>query len=179
MKGIDSNGAKRIYNPAGRNARSVWTIATAPFSGAHFATFPPELARRCIVAGSPTKVCAECGAPWERVVEVTPGYSKECPKTQAAHEARGGAGAPVGTVGKSGSGRTDPIIQTLGFRPTCDCYKSGEEKTDKAIILDPFAGSGTTLQVAHENFRHYIGLEINPDYIPLAEKRGLKQKVIF
>ena len=35
-----------------RNARSVWKIATAPFKGAHFATFPPELARRCIVAGS-------------------------------------------------------------------------------------------------------------------------------
>ena len=35
-----------------RNARSVWTIPTAPFRGAHFATFPPELARRCILAGS-------------------------------------------------------------------------------------------------------------------------------
>ena len=35
-----------------RNARSVWTIATAPFLGAHFATFPPELAERCILAGS-------------------------------------------------------------------------------------------------------------------------------
>jgi DNA modification methylase len=37
---------------ASRNARSVWTIATAPFSEAHFATFPPELPARCIKAGS-------------------------------------------------------------------------------------------------------------------------------
>lgn len=36
-----------------RNARSVWTIATKPFPGAHFATFPPELAERCILAGCP------------------------------------------------------------------------------------------------------------------------------
>jgi DNA modification methylase len=36
-----------------RNPRSVWTIPTHPFKGAHFATFPPELARRCIVAGTP------------------------------------------------------------------------------------------------------------------------------
>jgi DNA modification methylase len=36
-----------------RNARDVWTIATAPFSEAHFATFPPELAERCIKAGCP------------------------------------------------------------------------------------------------------------------------------
>ena len=35
-----------------RNWRSVWTIPTHGFTGAHFATFPPELARRCIVAGS-------------------------------------------------------------------------------------------------------------------------------
>jgi DNA modification methylase len=35
-----------------RNARSVWPIATAAFPGAHFATFPPALVRRCILAGS-------------------------------------------------------------------------------------------------------------------------------
>jgi DNA modification methylase len=36
-----------------RNPRNVWSIATQPFSEAHFATFPPELARRCIAAGCP------------------------------------------------------------------------------------------------------------------------------
>jgi DNA modification methylase len=36
-----------------RNARNVWTIATQPFKGAHFATMPPDLARRCILAGCP------------------------------------------------------------------------------------------------------------------------------
>jgi DNA modification methylase len=38
----------------GRNIRSVWTIATRPYPGAHFAVFPPELPERCIKAGSPT-----------------------------------------------------------------------------------------------------------------------------
>ena len=37
----------------GANARSVWTIATQPFKEAHFATFPPDLAERCIKAGCP------------------------------------------------------------------------------------------------------------------------------
>jgi DNA modification methylase len=37
----------------GRNARNVWTIATQPYSEAHFATFPPELAERCIKVGCP------------------------------------------------------------------------------------------------------------------------------
>jgi DNA modification methylase len=36
-----------------RNARTVWAIPVQPFKGAHFATFPPELARRCILAGCP------------------------------------------------------------------------------------------------------------------------------
>ena len=35
-----------------RNRRSVWTVATKPYKGAHFATFPPELIRPCILAGS-------------------------------------------------------------------------------------------------------------------------------
>ena len=39
-------------NGEGRNARSVWTIPTTPYAAAHFATFPEELARRCIMAGS-------------------------------------------------------------------------------------------------------------------------------
>lgn len=39
-------------NPAGRNARSVWEIATQPYTEAHFATFPEELPRRCILAGT-------------------------------------------------------------------------------------------------------------------------------
>jgi DNA modification methylase len=40
-----------------RNARNVWTINTVPFHGAHFATMPPTLARRCIMAGSPLHGC--------------------------------------------------------------------------------------------------------------------------
>jgi DNA modification methylase len=39
-------------HPLGRNARNVWTIPPQPFGEAHFATMPPELARRCILAGS-------------------------------------------------------------------------------------------------------------------------------
>jgi DNA modification methylase len=36
----------------GRNARSVWNIATQPYKGAHFATMPPALCERCVLAGS-------------------------------------------------------------------------------------------------------------------------------
>lgn len=42
------------YNET-RNRRSVWTVATKPFSGAHFATFPPALIEPCILAGAPSE----------------------------------------------------------------------------------------------------------------------------
>tara|TARA_Y100000034_G_scaffold46117_1_gene56694 strand:+ start:7764 stop:8066 length:303 start_codon:yes stop_codon:yes gene_type:complete len=40
-------------NPAGRNKRSVWTVATQPYPEAHFATYPEDLIRPCILAGCP------------------------------------------------------------------------------------------------------------------------------
>lgn len=41
------------YNGEKRNRRSVWSVATRPFRGAHFATFPPALIEPCILAGCP------------------------------------------------------------------------------------------------------------------------------
>ena len=40
-------------NPAGRNRRTVWTIPTKSYKGAHFATYPPKLIEPCILAGCP------------------------------------------------------------------------------------------------------------------------------
>jgi len=50
-----SDSRKRTGNPTGatRNRRDVWTIPTAPYRGAHFATFPPALVEPCILAGCP------------------------------------------------------------------------------------------------------------------------------
>lgn len=45
--------ATRDIVTSGRNKRSVWTVTTKPFKGAHFATFPPDLIEPCILAGSP------------------------------------------------------------------------------------------------------------------------------
>ena len=53
--------------PNGRNLRNVWTITTAPYSEAHFATYPPALAERCIKAGTSERgCCGDCGAPLRR-----------------------------------------------------------------------------------------------------------------
>ena len=79
----------------GRNKRSVWSIPTRPFKGAHFATYPPQLIEPCVLAGT----------------------------------------------------------------------KSGD------LILDPFAGSGTTGLVALRHGRSFIGCELNENYAAIARHR--------
>ncbi len=79
----------------GRNARTVWTIATQPCPDAHFATFPEKLVRRCVLAGS----------------------------------------APGDTV------------------------------------LDPFGGSGTTAKVATDCGRIALYIDLNAEYLDMAERR--------
>ena len=91
---FDADGNCTV-NPLGRNRRSVWSVPTAPYQGAHFATWPPELVRPMVLAGCPVE----------------------------------------GTV------------------------------------LDPFSGSATTGMVALQEGRNYIGCDLNPDYLPLAERR--------
>ena len=60
--GMDSHGdgmrtragfARGVTVGEKRNRRSVWTVATRPFKGAHFATFPPDLIEPCVLAGCP------------------------------------------------------------------------------------------------------------------------------
>lgn len=55
-----------------------------------------------------------------------------------------------------------------------DCIKAG--CPEHGIVLDPFMGSGTTAVVAKKLNRHYLGSELNPDYIRIAEKRLIYYK---
>jgi site-specific DNA-methyltransferase (adenine-specific) len=61
---------REIITPYKRNKRSVWTVTTKPFKGAHFATFPPDLIEPCVLAGCPEEICVECGTPYERKTNV-------------------------------------------------------------------------------------------------------------
>ena len=47
------NARSSRRHPAGRNRRTVWSLPTQPYAGAHFAVFPPSLAEPCILAGCP------------------------------------------------------------------------------------------------------------------------------
>lgn len=53
LKRRNNHGGGQLGKPGIRNRRSVWTIATEPFAGAHFAVFPSALIEPCILAGAP------------------------------------------------------------------------------------------------------------------------------
>ncbi len=152
------------YIPSGRNKRTVWHIATAPYSGAHFATYPPALVEPCIKAGTSERgVCPECGKPWERVVEHADDGTRKYGSGRAiamGHSANG----PTAVM-RAGEARTST---TLGWQPTCACV-SHDPIPD--TVFDPFAGSGTTLQVARQLGRNGVGLDLSLEYLHLARQR--------
>jgi DNA modification methylase len=61
----------------GRNLRNVWTFATQPYKGGHFAAFPDKLPLQCIKAACAEKGCCRfCATPWKRVTDV--GWAPGC-----------------------------------------------------------------------------------------------------
>jgi DNA modification methylase len=117
---------RAVGKPTGRNRRSVWLLATAPYRGAHFATFPPALVEPCIRASTSQRgCCRRCGAPWQRDLAES-------------------------------------------WRPTCSCLDADPVPS---LVLDPFAGSGTTLMVAQRLGRNAVGIELNPRYEALIRSR--------
>jgi hypothetical protein len=135
----------------GRNLRNVWTINPRGYKEAHYATYPESLVEPCIkVATSQKGVCPKCGSQWARIVD------NKSIKRYRPNDRKQGEG--VNSCGNTVAGVQ---TTTLGWKATCEC---GIEETEPALVLDPFAGSGTTLVVAAKLNRNYFGCEINPDY---------------
>jgi len=142
-----------------RNRRSVWTIATEPYSDAHFATFPQKLVEPCILAGTSEKgCCPECGKCWVRVVE------KTTTPTQKIHNGKYDKSRGFGESGWL-PGQQD--TKTIGWQPQCDC---GKEPVP-CLVGDIFMGSGTVALVSLRANRKFTGIELSQDYIDMAYKR--------
>ena len=160
--------SKEAQQAMGANKRTVWSIATQPYKGAHFATYPEKLVEPCILAGtSEHGVCGVTGDPWERVVEQSRTF--ESGSGRSGNAISGKNGSRVQGGGETGDVRRGPVVHTstTGWQPTCD----HDSEPVPAVVLDPFCGSGTTGVVALRHGRSFIGIELNPEYIELARKR--------
>lgn len=166
----------QLYKPTGRNIRSVWEFPTQPYPEAHFAVFPEALPEKCIMAATPPKCCAECGAPWERIVEKQPSQFNIRVRDAKAGRATPEEGykATQEEIDRYPGNHPDPGYSlTLGWHPTCSC----DAGTKSSLVLDPFMGAGTALWVAKKLGRQAVGYELSEEYCDLAAKR-VKQLVM-
>jgi len=158
-----------------RNRRSVWTIPTQTYAEAHFATYPEKLVEPCIKAGTSAKGCCPiCRTPWERVRE-----KGEVVSTGGS--ATGARASNLDTVSPAGQTADDAYNtgaftqyawRTLGWEPGCECNPEDvPAEPVPCLVFDPFSGSGTTGRVALRLGRRYVGLDLNANYIGLAQKR--------
>ena len=188
-----------------RNKRSVWTVTTKAYKGAHFATYPKDLIEPCVLAGSSEHgCCSKCGTPWKRQtakptqnlepvepierkgVTLTP----EDSATVLWLEANGADyrisvegdkhteqwnNIPISNGRRSQFKKKGYTLLTWGegtvekgWVQQCTCE---DAKAVPCTVFDPFTGSGTTAVVAMTHGRNYIGTELNPEYVKLAEAR--------
>ena len=164
-------------NDLGRNKRCVWKIATQPFKEAHFATFPEKLIEPMVKAGCPEFICKKCGKARERTYK-TEYKPFEVITNGKVYKYEVGRYKNYGKYGKEkngvGSGKPQNFDRGLAKKvetpigyTDCNCNAGW----DSGIVLDPFMGAGTTAVVAKKLKRNYLGIELNPDYIKIAEKR--------
>jgi DNA modification methylase len=146
----------------GRNKRSVWRIATAPYPDAHFATFPPKLIEPMILAGTSERgCCPECGAPWERIADRDGTGPEFAPLAIAESGALpDGPGTHRNLGGRYQAWLNAHPKETTGWRPTC----KHDAEPIPCTVLDPFGGSGTVGQVSRTLGRKSVLIDLSPDY---------------
>jgi hypothetical protein len=169
IKANESFETAFVLKMASRNNRSVWTVATQSYSGAHFATFPEKLVEPCVLAGTSARgACPRCGAGWVRVVEK--GLTAHDGETQSAYEGGTTANrlALLRQAARARGGEYVNEAVTVGWRPGCDC-DAGDPVPQ--IVLDPFAGTGTVGRVCARHGRSFVGVELKGEYIGLAMER--------
>lgn len=178
--GYMSADGRLLINPLGRNKRTVWSIATQSFRGAHFAVMPEKLVEPCILAGSSEKgACPNCGAPWKRVMKK--GYRAPAEEDVISDMIAKGVPRQKANLYGSPSRKPEHYInnpdETIGWIPTCSC---GIETTVPCRVLDPFSGAGTVGVVSARYGRDFVGIDLNPEYIEIAKKRlnGTQRKFL-
>ena len=165
------------FEPLLTTKSAIFTVPTQPFSGAHFSTYPEKLCTTPILAGCPRYVCKKCGKPKEKMYSFSYVPCGKTAKSGVKTKMKRPRDKSDDYGGKLLMGRPRPQEMRLGralrvgksysWSASCECnagFASG-------VVLDPFMGSGTTGLAALKLNRKFIGIEINPVYVKIAEKR--------
>jgi hypothetical protein len=180
-KGVDSraNSGKSAADERGGNWSSLavqheangsppldWILLPPqPYKGSHYAVWPPKLCTPFIESMCPKEVCRECGEPRRRLVEPTEDYAAHLAALRGPRINSTPSGRHKVNVQPGGQLRRSSEVTTLGFT---DC---GHGDYRPGVVLDPFAGSGTTLMVAAAQGRNAVGIDINEVNVALVQDR--------
>ena len=165
ITGSRADDGKQYYSdkhPSGAPLLDYWELPPGGYQGSHYAVYPPALIEPLIKAMAPPRVCVECGEPSRRIVETT--YDAHSPNTIERQNSEAWRTATK-DGGPMAHGRASKISETTGWT---DC---GHDNYRPALILDPFAGSGTTLMVATGHGHNAIGIDIDERNADLARER--------
>lgn len=180
-------GISRVHSKLGtidgyaeRAVRSIWRISTQPTPEAHFATWPEALVRPMVKAGSSEKgCCPECGAPYLRVVQkervpTRPGENTKITDGKIAQEGNADA---MGWNQPMAIGNRDPKrhvtkVTTKFWKPSCQCKAV---RRVPCRVLDPFAGSGTTIKVCELLGRDCLAADLSHFYLSEFARAKMEQ----
>ena len=145
------------------DSHDTWTVTTQPSRLAHYAMWPPKLAERLILSMCPEWVCAECGEPRRRIESNVRFLSDG---TIASTDFIGGDRL-------SGINQQNAILKGWSHneRATLGWTDCGHNDYQPGVVLDPFAGTGTTLCVADLHHRTGIGFDLDPRNADLVRPR--------
>ena len=155
------------YNQAGANPGDVWTLTTEGLKEEHFAAFPEKLVKQILECSTPKEICNECNKARERVV--LGNYERK--HFNHVQSEKGVMGAShLWEPDPNRDERDRPVFGgTWRERVWSDC--GCNKGFHSALILDPFAGAGTSLLVAHKMGFDWLGIELVPKYCEIIEKR--------
>jgi site-specific DNA-methyltransferase (adenine-specific) len=163
----DSGQMRTESHPAGAPPLDWWEIPTQPYKGSHYATWPEALCVRPILAMCPQRVCVTCGEPSRRIVDAQRTTEAD-DSTRTKHD-----GPLARSQDRPPERGWEYERTTLGWS---DC---GHDTWRRGVVLDPFAGSGTTLAVAEGHGRDSIGIDLDSRNALLARDRvGLWLEVV-
>lgn len=160
-KGLDHDHC--LDHPVGKNPGDIFFINPKPFAEAHFATFPVDLPLKILKCACPQQVCSKCGIPRYPISKPTEEYQKALDNIKGLESGN----LTKGYQNYKNKTQTLTVDYKIISWTTCDC----NEKFNPGIVLDPFFGAGTVGVAAEQLGLQWCGIELNEEYITIAENR--------
>jgi len=149
----------------------TWLVNSQGSNLAHYAMWPAKLAERLVLSMCPAEVCRTCGQPRRRIVGPAE-YAPSANYRGGSHDAMS-TGERADLNGRANQWHKDgkPNASVVRHAPTLGWTDCGHNNYRPGHVLDPFAGTGTTLHAAEAHGRDATGIDLDPANLELVDRR--------